>query len=135
MNTDNSGANYSDVVRNAMVHMSDGRLEEFRKLLSDDFVYALTGQHPFAGEIKGPDGVLAMFGQIRGAFDADGLRYEIERLIEAKNTVVSVFRGRGSMKNGKKYDNSYCAIWDFKDGKLVRITEFFDSHHAASVFA
>lgn len=125
---------YSEIVRNTMQRLGEGHLEDFTRITGDNLVYNLTGRHPFAGIITGPEGVVAMMRSIREAFDSDGLKYEIERMIDSGDSVISVFRGRGALKNGRSYDNCYCAIWDFKDGKLVRITEFFDSHHAVSAF-
>lgn len=124
----------ASLVKDTLTEISTGDLDGFAKVIGDDIVYELTGAHPLSGAVRGKDNVLAMIRSVRGAFVPEGPAYIVDRVIECGGTVVSIFRGRGALKNGNAYDNAYCAIWDFEDGKVARITEFFDSHHAVSVF-
>jgi len=123
------------VVVQALGAISAGEPERFLAFLHDDVVYAISGNHPFSQKIRGKEAIGALMAQVGSAFEDGGPKYEVERLIVSGDSIVATFKGSGLLKNGKTYDNDYCMIFDFVDGRVARITEFFDSFHVMSVMA
>ena len=125
----------SAVVRKILAGMSRRDYSPFDAYLADDAVYHLTGSHRLAGQFKGRKALLELLGGVLSTFDKHGIRYEVDRVLEIGETVVTTFKGLGKLANGKDYCNDYCAIWDFKDGKVVKITEYLDSDHVYRTMA
>ena len=122
-----------DLVRKFLDGMSKGDYEPLKSAMADDVVYHLTGSHRFAGVYRGKEMILGLLDGVRSSFDASGLRYAPDRVIDVGDTVVATFKGSGTLANGRVYSNDYCAIWDFSGDRLIKITEFFDSHHVCEV--
>ena len=132
---DAAGGGRADLVRKFMGDMSKGDFAVFKSAMADDVVYHLTGSHRFAGAYRGKEMILGLLDGVRSNFGADGLHYEIDRVMEIGDTVVATFKGSGTLANGRAYSNDYCAIWDFDGDRLIKITEFFDSHHVCEVMS
>lgn len=115
--------------------LSTRNVDRFRSLLHDDIVYVVTGRHPFSQEITGATAILTLLGQVGAAFEDGGPRYRIDRVLPSTSSVVVMLNGTGLLKNGKMYDNDYCMIFDFSDGKIIGISEYFDSHHVMQAMA
>ncbi|WP_161566024.1 nuclear transport factor 2 family protein [Caenibius tardaugens] len=110
-------------------------IDRFQSLLHNDIVYVVTGRHPFSQKISGATAILSLFAQVGAAFEDSGPRYRIDRVLPSASSVVVMLNGTGTLKNGKKYDNDYCMIFDFSDRKIIGISEYFDSHHVMQAMA
>jgi len=42
--------------------------------------------------------------------------------------------GMALAKNGKRYDNTYCQVFKFANGKICEVTEYLDTELVTSVF-
>ena len=49
------------------------------------------------------------------------------RMIAEEDYVVVECRGRVTTKSGKAYNNQYCYVIRFADGKMRELTEYFDT--------
>lgn len=127
--TDKTVGGRGAIVRELLAGMSRRDYAPFHAYLADDAIYHLTGSHRFAGQYKGREALIGLLGGVASNFDEHGIRYEVDRVLEIGDTVVATFMGLGKLANGGDYSNAYCAIWDFMDGKIVKITEYFDSDH------
>jgi ketosteroid isomerase-like protein len=59
-------------------------------------------------------------------------RNEAQRFIAEGEYVVVECRGRVTTKSGKPYNNHYCYVCRFADGKLRELTEYMDTELAVS---
>jgi len=41
--------------------------------------------------------------------------------------------GHGVTKKGLDYDNSYCLVWQVRDGKVIRLVEYCDTELVSTV--
>ena len=41
--------------------------------------------------------------------------------------------GHGVTKRGHDYDNSYCLVWQVRDGKIIRFVEYCDTELVSTV--
>ena len=58
------------------------------------------------------------------SFLPDGIKTEIERVVESGDTVLCLNTGRGTTIQGEAFEKQYAHIFDCSDGKIVRVTEF-----------
>ena len=67
----------------------------------------------------------------RGAELFDEFRYEADELLPAGNLVVSLgdLRVRGS-RTGARSVWEGCAVWELRDGRIVRVRMYFDCEEA-----
>jgi ketosteroid isomerase-like protein len=96
--------------------------------LADDIELEIVGRPevPFTGRWQGLD-------QVRDALQrnfalVEDQRPEVQTLTAQGDTVVVVARERGRLRaTGREYDLHWVQLFTFRDGKVVRIREIFDS--------
>jgi ketosteroid isomerase-like protein len=69
------------------------------------------------------------FGGVMQAFAPDDhIRMDYLDLSEANDgrTIFLECRGGARMSNGRTYRNRYCMRYDFRDGKIVRLREYYN---------
>ena len=98
--------------------------------LADDVVFNLSGFARFQGKQE----VLEdCFEPIVNLLSDSG-ETVVDNVIAQGDTVVVQTRGVGrSTAKGEPYENSYCIIMQFKDGKLQTLNEYFDTALARKV--
>jgi uncharacterized protein len=57
------------------------------------------------------------------------------RMIAEDDYVVVECRGRVTTKTGKAYNNQYCYVIRFADGKMRELTEYFDTELVTAALA
>ena len=98
-------------------------------LLAEDVEWWVAGPRaalPFAGTWRGPDGV-AEFHRILG----ETMRYdrtELKEYIVDGDNVAAIFVGEGIARaTGKPFRSEIMRLYTFKDGKIVRVRNFYDT--------
>lgn len=79
---------------------------------------------PMGGLYEGRDGIHSGLLGPLFQFLPQGIRTEIERIIESENTVVCLNTGRGTTVQGQPFEKRYAHIFEVADDRIVRITEF-----------
>jgi ketosteroid isomerase-like protein len=109
-----------------------GILEELERhdLIADDIEWWAAGPPdllPWAGTFRGQEGIRRWFEALRGAVEYD--RFEPLQLIAQEDSVVEVIRGAGHARaTGRRYESDIVRIWTIRDGKVVRVRSFYDTH-------
>jgi len=116
--------------------LSSGDLEAIRATLHPDATWRpMVEGVPGAG-VHGPrdkivDGFLA---PVRGLFVPGDPKTTVERMVSTDDTVMCESRGRGTLRDGRRYDNRYAWSIDVRDGRIFAIREYMDSHYVATLF-
>jgi ketosteroid isomerase-like protein len=105
--------------RNQKIRLSSPAFEawakgegDFFRLLADDELWTITGSSPVAGTYAS-----------RQAF-LDG----------AIQPIAALWHGHAVAKDGEAYDNRYCWVMRFEDGKVKEADAFFDSPALTDLF-
>jgi uncharacterized protein len=99
----------------------------FAATLADNVVMRVTGQYTWSRTFEGKDAVLRdLYGYV-GRLVERGSRTIPLRFIADEDYVVVEARGDMTTKNGEKYDNEYCLVYRFDNGKIVEMREYCDS--------
>ena len=97
-------------------------------LFADDIEFEIIGPPaiPFVGRWRGKEQVAQA---IKNNFAlVENQQPEVQELVAQGDTVIVVARERGLYRpTGRPYDVHWVQVYTFRDGKLVRFREYFDS--------
>lgn len=122
-----SAAENKQLLKNIYDEMAKGNTKPFGDALADNVKWTLTGSTDWSKTYDGKDAVYKEL--ITPLFEkfADQYTTELVRMIAEDDFVSVEFKGSVTTKTGKPYNNSYCYIYRFEDGKIAEITEYFDT--------
>ena len=99
----------------------------FIATLADDAIWTVTGQYSWSRTFTGKDAILNdLHGYVRTRL-RDRTRTVAERFIADGDIVVVEAKGDNVTPEGVRYDNDYCLVFRFEDGKIKEIREHCDS--------
>ena len=107
--------------------LARGDSRPFVNSLADDFCWTLTGTTDWSGTYRGKRAVMTdlmrpLFAQFAGQYTNSAHRF-----IAEGDWVVVECRGKVMTKSGKPYNNEYCYVIRFADGKMRELVEYFDT--------
>jgi ketosteroid isomerase-like protein len=65
-----------------------------------------------------------------GHLERGAIAMTVERMICEGDYLVEQATGEAKTLGGEPYDNTYCRIWHFRDGKIDSLLEFMDTELA-----
>ncbi|MDN4988014.1 nuclear transport factor 2 family protein [Bradyrhizobium arachidis] len=99
----------------------------FTASLADDARWIVTGQYSWSRTFAGKDAILNdLHGYVRTRL-RDRTRTIAERFIADGDIVVVEAKGDNVTPEGVRYDNDYCLVFRFENGKIKEIREYCDS--------
>lgn len=97
----------------------------------DDFEFTLAGNPPGGNTAKGRDALVESLKALFGSkLERGAITMTIENLIAEGDFVVEQAAGKARTVEGVDYNNSYCRVWRFRDGKVASLTEYMDTELA-----
>lgn len=107
------------------VARGDGR--RYVEALADDVVMTVTGGISWSRTFEGKDDVLRnLYGRVRARIDGPN-RTAAQRILADGDWVVVEARGHMATTEGVPYENEYCLMYRFADGKIVEMREYQDT--------
>ena len=109
-------------------------VEGFLATQTDDVAYNVTGRTPVSGFFQGKktltEDILPL---VFGALQTDTFQFSKKWKIMCadESRVTGIMEAEGLAVNGMRYDQRYCHIFGFRDGKISEVWEFFDTALAA----
>jgi uncharacterized protein len=127
-----NAATNKQLMQHAFSELAKGNGRPFVDTWADDFCWTLTGTTSWSKTYSGKEAVLADL--IRPLFDhfADQYTNTASRFIAEDNYVVIECKGRVMTKSGVPYNNTYCYVCRFSEGKMRELTEYFDTQLVAT---
>jgi uncharacterized protein len=123
------------LVVNFFETLSTGDLEKVRVLLHADASWTpMVKDVPGAGTHAPRDVIIDEFlAPVRGLFEPGDPKIEVDNVFAKGDKVCAETRAFGMLSNGNEYNNRYCWGIDIKDGKILALREYMDSHYVMSV--
>lgn len=114
--------------------MAAGNTRPFGELMADDCRWVTPGQSAWSGVWHGKQAMNErLFGPLYKRF-AGKYTSHASRFIADGDVVVVECQGRAVLKNGERYDNTYCFVCEFgPHGKLIQVSEYMDTDLAMRV--
>ena len=109
------------LVRRGFEAFNAGDIDTLVEIIADDAVQIMPGENIVAGEHKGREAILAMYGRL---FEETGgtLKVVLEGTYAAGNSVVAVYHGTAK-RNGRSYDQRNALVFEIEHGQAVRLTD------------
>jgi ketosteroid isomerase-like protein len=122
-------------MQEALAGLPDGHFEPFAQAMADDLVWTVTGQTPFSRSYRGKKVVFdELLHRLAGRIDGP-YRYVPERFIADGDMCVVEGRGNNLLRDGRRYDNTYCWVCRIEDGKIRELTEYLDTDLVMRLFS
>jgi ketosteroid isomerase-like protein len=114
-------ASNEEVVRDGYAAFTSGDMDTLKTMFTSDFVHHVAGSSQLAGDHKGPDGAIALYGRL---FELSGgtLKVELEGLKSDGDKVEATHRATAA-REGKSLDQPEVMTFTVKDGKMARLDE------------
>lgn len=126
-----SAEQHKATIRRATDALGEGDIEGFLADTTDDFEFTLGGNPPGGRSVKGKQAMIdllkALFGQ---KLERSAIAMTIENMIAEGDYVVEQARGQARTLDGQDYNNVYCRVWRFRDGKIAALAEYMDTELA-----
>ena len=120
---------------NVFEAMAQGDRKPFRECMAGDVSWIFKGSTKWKGTYRGKEAVLRdLMGPLFAQF-ADEYTSTIVRVMAEGEFAVVEAEGRVNTKAGLPYNNRYCYVFRFREGKVVEITEYMDTALADAVLA
>lgn len=104
-----------------------GEIDTALELLADDVTWTNIGSTDFSGTFSGKEALLSellgpVFSRLKG-----GIQSRVTNLVAEGDFVVVQSTGSAETVDGRPYNNTYCHVFRFEDGKIAEVTEYFDT--------
>lgn len=111
--------------------MHNGEWEAVDDMYHDDIVIHMAGTTPASGRLAGKAAVTdkLIAEQVHGALIPERIHFARRWKIMCADDerVVAIMEGGGPTKTGDLYDQTYCEIFSFRDGKIIEMYAFLDT--------
>ncbi|WP_428150723.1 nuclear transport factor 2 family protein [Brevundimonas sp.] len=106
--------------------LSRGDSRAFLDAMAEDFTWFMIGTTDWSGAYRGKSVVRKdLLRPLMQRFKS--YRNAPERIIVDGDWAAVQCRGDAETVDSKRYDNSYCWIYRFRDGAIVELTEYMDT--------
>jgi ketosteroid isomerase-like protein len=105
--------------------------------MADDVSWFSHGMmpHGLSGHRAGKEAAARYLEKLSRAFVNRKRDIAVQRIYREGNVVICETRVRGQLRDGGIYENDYGYVFDFLNGRVQQIREYFDSLIAAEAFA
>ena len=121
-----------EVVMATIEAAKNGLGEEFIASFSEDLDYWFPGTTPISGRRKGLPAFNEYLMQVASYLDKM-IVLDLTNVVVSGEWVFTEATGHGVTKKGLDYDNSYCLVWQVRDGRIIRFVEYCDTELVSRV--
>jgi ketosteroid isomerase-like protein len=121
-------------ISNMFAELSKGNGDAFLNALADDIRFTIIGSTKYSGTFKGKQELINKLLAPLNAQVEGGMSITPENLIADGDFVAMQARGKALSKNGQRYDNTYCHVFRFANGKVQEVTEYLDTELITAAF-
>jgi ketosteroid isomerase-like protein len=126
-------AHNKQITQQAFDELAKGNGQPFVDLMADDFCWTITGTTAWSRTYSGKQAVLdELLGPLFKKFQRPYVN-TAQRIIAEDDNVVVLCQGRVMTKAGLAYNNAYCYVCRFHEGKMRELIEYLDTELVARV--
>jgi uncharacterized protein len=120
-------AENKQLMQRAFDELSKGNGQPFMDALADDACWTVIGTSAWSRTYEGKRTIVdelmrPLFSQFANQYTARAIR-----IVAQDDVVVIEARGQVTTKSGKPYNQIYCYVCRFEDGKVRELTEYLDT--------
>ena len=129
-----TAADNKKIVQNMYARLAEGRLRPYLEPMADDLRLTIIGTTKYSGTFIGRAEYEKLLRSLPALFKGRVPLLKPENFIAEDDYVVAQLRGESISADGTPYNNRYCMVFRFADGKIQEITEYLDTELIAEVF-
>ena len=115
------------LLQRVFAEMSNGNTKPFGEILADDVRWTIIGTTKYSKTYEGKQTVYEELLEPLFSQFANQYANQAHRFVAEADYVVVEARGRVTTKTGKEYNNEYCYVFRFADGKVRELTKYCDT--------
>jgi uncharacterized protein len=127
-----SAAENKKLMQEIFAGLAVGDSSLLRRSVTESYRTVIMGRSSWSQTVEG-DALRKYLEYVRACFSAPGKTVP-ERFIADGNIVAVEARGDNYSASGERYDNQYCLIFRFEDGKIAEMREYMDTAFCERVF-
>jgi uncharacterized protein len=124
-----------DRVREIFKSLENGDGGEFFAHVADDVDWTVEGTHPLAGHYHSKADFLAHTFTKLNKVLLKGTQLHLENVLTSGDWAIVELHSLATAINGLRFDNRYCWLCRFREGKIVEVRAYLDSALVARLFA
>jgi ketosteroid isomerase-like protein len=122
------------ILKDMFAELAKGNGEALLDALDDNIQWTVTGTTSISKTYVGKQSIIEDFlGPFSAAIDGH-IHITPENFIAEGDYVALQGRGESRTKAGVEYNNTYCWVYKFKDGKIISIVEYLDTELVRKAF-
>ena len=121
-------------VRGIFKNLESGDGKGFFEHVADDVDWIVEGTHPLAGHYHTKADFLAHTFDKLAKVLPKGAELHVEHVLISDDWAVVELHSEATAKNGLSFDNQYCWVCRFADGRIVEVRAYLDSALVARLF-
>ena len=122
-----------ECVMNWYKALETGDLELFQSVQHDDVIIDVSGHSAVSGRFVGLEKLMnEVVPAVFAGINEDKFQFctKLKIMAEDDGCIAAIMEADGEAANGRRYDQRYAQFFHFRDGKISRIVEFFDTELA-----
>ncbi|MBT4518603.1 MAG: nuclear transport factor 2 family protein [Halieaceae bacterium] len=119
------------IVSQFFTALNAGDVDAIANTYADDGYVETMGSTLISGRFT-KDQIVAVTGDIFEVFP-NGLKFTVEDMIAEGERVAVEAHSEGEHISGKTYRNEYHFLFEFRDGKLIKLKEYMDTEQVTDV--
>ena len=116
-----------ETIRRIYAALEQGDLAPFGAAVHPDYVWRLAGHASWSKRFAGQAAVRADLLKPLFALFATQYRARAVNLVAEGDFVVAEVQGDVMTKAGGRYNNEYCLVFRFRDGRIIELVEYCDT--------
>jgi uncharacterized protein len=114
-------------LEHAFAETAKGNGHAFLDAFAEDANWTVTGTTGWSKTYRGKPAILNdLIAPLRRVL-APPLKIHARRFIAEDDIVVVEARGQNVTRDGRPYENNYCYVFEFRDGRVAALTEYADT--------
>lgn len=128
-----SAAENKQIIQTMYAELAKGNLWAYLAPLADDVRFILYGTTRFSGTFTGKATYEQLLRDLTPLFQGRAILTPVNFIAEG-DYVVAELRGKSTTATGKPYNNTYCIVFRFANGKVQEIMEYLDTELVTATF-
>jgi len=124
----------SAYIREIFRHLESGDGKGFFEHVADGVDWTVEGTHPLAGRYHSKADFLAHTFEKLGKVLPRGAELHVQHVLISDDWAVVELESEATAKNGLRFDNRYCWVCRFAEGRIVEVRAYLDSALVARLF-
>lgn len=130
-----NASEHKQIIKNNFEQLAKGNGEPLLQSLADSVQWTIIGTTVLSKTFNGKQAVIdQLLIPFRDALIDGHIHIRVNNLLADGDYVVAQGQGEAMTKRGVPYNNTYCWVYKFADGKISALTEYLDTELVTRAF-